>query len=310
VNEITDITERVLATDWTSKPGTLHPYQEIEVRVKTSTEDAETTRVKLSVGGVSSHWYVSTGEIEYLPVEEPDGNGGGDGDGDGDGDGGGNPDAHPLGGSTPAELAAHFDYTGLPQIKGTKGDETNLRGADEAEYISGLAGADRLTGMGGNDVLDGGFADDVLLGGAGDDLLAGGEGDDKLNGNEGDDIMYGGAGDDLIQADKGYNIVNGGAGSDKFYGGSAEGNLFLFDTDSLGATDKFYNYSVAGGDVLDFSQLAEGDATFMLKFGEGSRADTLQVVSEGQTYVLIKFVKGDIAGMSVESLIESGNFII
>ena len=185
-----------------------------------------------------------------------------------------------------------------------------MRGTAAANHIYGLGGADTINASGGNDVVEGGDGNDYLLGDAGDDLLIGQAGNDKLKGGDGNDIMYGGAGDDLIYADMGHDIVNGGAGNDRLYGGGTTGSRFLFDNTALGGVDKVFDFYFAGKDVLDFSRLAEGDPTFALSFGTGTYTDMLRVVSHGQTYNLIQFVRTDVLSMDVQALIDSGHFVV
>jgi Ca2+-binding RTX toxin-like protein len=71
-------------------------------------------------------------------------------------------------------------------------------------------------------------------------FLVGDDGNDILVGSEGDDILFGGAGDDSL---------TGGAGKDRFVFDSAAGD---------GSTDTIADFSLADGDVLDFSDLLDG----------------------------------------------------
>ena len=87
-----------------------------------------------------------------------------------------------------------------------------------ADAITGRLNADMLNGRGGSDALTGAGGDDTLSGGLGDDTLDGGKGHDLLTGNLGADVF-----------------VFSGAAS------TANG-------------DRVTDFSVGGGDTIDFSQ--------------------------------------------------------
>lgn len=75
----------------------------------------------------------------------------------------------------------------MATIVGTSGNNPNLNGAGERDYIFGLAGNDTLRGFGNHDQLFGGSGNDQLFGGTGNDRLKGGLGNDLLNGGDGID---------------------------------------------------------------------------------------------------------------------------
>ncbi|WP_206781063.1 calcium-binding protein [Chromatium okenii] len=62
--------------------------------------------------------------------------------------------------------------------KGTPGNDSNLKGTADNDYIDGLTGNDSLTGLAGNDTLNGGAGNDTLNGGVGSDSMIGGNGSD------------------------------------------------------------------------------------------------------------------------------------
>ncbi|WP_066552230.1 DUF5801 repeats-in-toxin domain-containing protein [Croceicoccus bisphenolivorans] len=103
---------------------------------------------------------------------------------------------------------------------GDAGNNVNLIGDDDVNVLAGNAGNDALQGAGGNDYLYGNAGNDLLVGGSGDDVLAGGTGVDELT---------------------------GGTGADTFV---ADGSAL---TD--GQIDTITDYSFAGGDVIDLSNL-------------------------------------------------------
>ncbi|WP_279387514.1 retention module-containing protein [Marinobacterium mangrovicola] len=79
----------------------------------------------------------------------------------------------------------------------------------------------------------------------GDDILIGGIGNDIIYGQEGDDILIGGAGDD---------ILSGGSSADTFVWQTGDSN-----SDSP-AEDRVLDFSVDEGDVLDLSDLLQGES--------------------------------------------------
>ena len=108
----------------------------------------------------------------------------------------------------PAACGPTSNYKG-GIVYGTFGDDViDLRQANQAQIIMGLAGNDTiyggnsgdcLVGGDGNDKLYGGNAKDILIGGAGDDYLNGGNAKDSLDGGgDASDICDGGNGKDTV----------------------------------------------------------------------------------------------------------------
>jgi len=113
-----------------------------------------------------------------------------------------------------------------------------------------------------------------------DDVLVGGNTNDTLNAGEGGDALVGGAGDDLLIGGAGGDIIFGGTGSDTLTGGSGgtdtEIDTFAWNAaDGDGSTDTITDFTVgAGGDVLDLSDLLQGEEN-------GNLTDYLTVTSDG-----------------------------
>lgn len=126
----------------------------------------------------------------------------------------------------------------------------NLIGGEGNDTLNGSAGANMVGGGDGDDRIDGASGDDVLNGDAGSDRLIGGSGADSMNGGAGGDMLDGGAGDD---------VIDGGAGSDTLTGGSGR-DMFVFADE--GGTDRVTDFR-RGQDLLDFSDLSEGDFSFL-----------------------------------------------
>jgi Ca2+-binding RTX toxin-like protein len=105
-------------------------------------------------------------------------------------------------------------------ISGTPGADSlsgDTNGADQFDFIEGLAGNDTLFGGNANDTLRGGADNDSLNGGIGNDSLDGNIGNDTLRGGGGTDFADGGDGNDvLLVGAEGGTISNfvGGAGFD------------------------------------------------------------------------------------------------
>lgn len=110
--------------------------------------------------------------------------------------------------------------------------------------LAGTEGADRL-------VLR---VEGVARGGAGNDKLFGSAGDDRIKGRDGSDRLIGGDGADVLQGEGGDDVLIGGAGTDQLVGG-AGADRFVFDTAALGMMDRIVGFSLAEGDVLDFTAL-------------------------------------------------------
>lgn len=91
-----------------------------------------------------------------------------------------------------------------------------LRGSNEIDSITGLAGNDTIYGFGGND---------QILAGDGDDTIYGGDGDDYIDPGAGSDSVYGDKGNDRILLSSGSDIEDGGEGIDTIIFNSTQSSL-------------------------------------------------------------------------------------
>lgn len=210
--------------------------------------------------------------------------------------------------------AAGDRLTGIETLTGSAlADALTGDDAGVDDQLNGLAGADVLTGLTGDDDLEGGEGADRLIGGAGADFAsydsaaagvtvdlatgrAGGgeaEGDrltgveglegsayaDALTGANGGNDLAGLAGADVLRGLAGDDTIDGGAGLDVLAGGAGR-DLFDFDTIEGGA-DRIADFRAGdGGDVLNVSDLAEGDAILARMTASGADG-ILQVDVDG-----------------------------
>ena len=176
---------------------------------------------------------------------------------------------------------------------GTAGNNNNLVGGADADYIYGGAGDDFLNGVGGDDYLYGGDGQDVILDGAGQDHLFGQDGDDEFYLTFGGaDVIDGGAGFDIVHyeaADEGRTIVDflnpgnnsGAAAGDQLisiegFSGSGLSDIVAGndDTNAFYATLGADRYNGRGGQDLFFGSTLTGNiSAFEIAFG--TRAATL-----------------------------------
>lgn len=89
--------------------------------------------------------------------------------------------------AVPTAPASAFDNV----VQGSSGDDAELNGSAQRDWLQGFNGNDHLFGGAGNDRLEGGNGYDTLNGGAGNDTLVGGRGDDTY-------VFAAGGGQDLI----------------------------------------------------------------------------------------------------------------
>ncbi len=101
-----------------------------------------------------------------------------------------------------------------------------------------------------------GNGNDIVVAGFGNDTIATGGGDDIIFAGRAADIVDAGAGNDWIRGGPARDVMTGGAGSDTF--------AYVFVYESQGAdTDTITDFTAgAGGDILDFSELTHGAASF------------------------------------------------
>jgi Ca2+-binding RTX toxin-like protein len=178
--------------------------------------------------------------------------------------------------------------TGFEGARGTVLDDV-ITGSAAANTLDGDFGRDTLDGGDGTDTVFGGQGSDALFGGAGRDWVSyshdpgqGGTGRivvdlangfgrdgfgdtdnlisiesaegsaraDTLRGNSAANRLDGLAGDDSIAGAAGSDRITGGRGNDSLHGGG-DADSFVFD-EGFG-TDRISGFSVAQGDLLDFS---------------------------------------------------------
>jgi Ca2+-binding RTX toxin-like protein len=194
---------------------------------------------------------------------------------------------------------------GNDTIRLGKGNDSSWAGGGN-DYIDGNAGDDMLRGDGGHDELRGSAGNDTLWGDQGHDGLRGGSGFDTLYGGDGDDRLNGGGDDDILQGGAGNDTLTGGRGSDTFVwaledvvvGGVAQGTDRITDLRSE--------------DVLDISDLVDADdlaalqqvATLERSGGELR----LSIDIDGATYD-VTAIRGDVRGLSLESMVTDGQLI-
>lgn len=164
------------------------------------------------------------------------------------------------------------DHTYLP----VGDDNPNVvGGGDGNDILSGLAGDDIVYGGAGDDVLNGDDGADHLLGGLGNDTLIGGAGNNVLEGNAGNDVLHGGSGNDILKGGEGNDILVGGDGDDLLIGGPGNDILtggpgidtFQWHAGDTGV-DKITDFARGvGGDILDFSDLLQGEHANAVSLG-------------------------------------------
>lgn len=166
-------------------------------------------------------------------------------------------------GSATGGDAAGDLFRGFENLRGSsKADEltgdsaaNEIEGLSGADQIKGGNGADTIKGGNGNDVVDGQNGADVILGQNGNDALSGGNGDDEIAGGNGKDTLFGGNGRDDLQGGGQADVLTGGGGDDTL-SGNAGRDTFVFS--GAFGNDEVTDFSTgAGGDILDFSEIAE-----------------------------------------------------
>ncbi|HEY4665339.1 MAG TPA: type I secretion C-terminal target domain-containing protein, partial [Comamonas sp.] len=132
---------------------------------------------------------------------------------------------------------------------------------------------------------------ETLLGGKGDDILYGQGGNDILDGGEGADILYGGTGNDTLIGGKGFDTLVGGAGDDIFLWKAGDAGTVAAPAKDVVKDFGMATGSANGKDVLDLSDLLQGEAgadlTKFLHFStETSGSQTHTVIKVSTTGVL------------------------
>ncbi|WP_424957097.1 calcium-binding protein [Hyphomicrobium sp. 1Nfss2.1] len=182
-------------------------------------------------------------------------------------------------------------FASIENLIGSDHDDT-LIATDEANIVSGGAGADTLLGLLGDDLLLGSAGNDLLHGGEGADFLDGGEGNDELFGDEGNDELHGRAGDDYVVAGDGNDLLYGEDGDDELHGSDGDDQIHGGDgADALFGDDGDDKLDGGAGD--DFILTGAGDDTIVFRPGYGS-----------------DFIGDFTAGANTDDVIEIGGFNI
>lgn len=179
---------------------------------------------------------------------------------------------------------AIFANPGDDSVSGGAGNDT-ISGWLGNDTINGEAGADNLFGGDGNDAISGGLDDDVLSGGAGNDSLSGGAGADTVTGGAGLDTILGGDGVDTIFGGGDADAITGGLGADILSGGTGADVFKYLSTDDSG--DLISDFSIAGGDKLDFTALGVTAADLTIVNAGGSTEVTVDVGGTDLTLTLL-----------------------
>lgn len=141
---------------------------------------------------------------------------------------------------------------------GTSGHDVIYGGPDNYDVTDGRT-------YQGENVLVGRAGDDELFGDYGNDGIYGEEGHDRLYGGRGDDHLVGGDGDDLLMGEEGNDFLYGGPGHDHMFGGSGQDTFLFRSMQDLpyGSCDVITDFSPAGGDIIDISELWTGKFGFV-----------------------------------------------
>jgi Ca2+-binding RTX toxin-like protein len=116
---------------------------------------------------------------------------------------------------------------------------TNCRGTDRDDQLSGTSKRNVIKGRGGADQIEGNGAKDTLNGNLGSDAVYGGNGEDKLYGGGNDDYMQAGIKSDYIGTGSGNDVVAAKDGfKDQIYCGSNFDRVYVDRVDVLHRCEK------------------------------------------------------------------------
>ena len=105
-----------------------------------------------------------------------------------------------------------------------------------------------------------GIANATIDGTDSDEILVGSDNADTLNASGGNDALVGHDGDDILDGGEGSDILFGGQGADSLTGGTGVDTFVWQAGDADGLTDTVTDFTAGpGGDVLDFSDLLQGE---------------------------------------------------
>jgi len=116
---------------------------------------------------------------------------------------------------------------------------TNCRGTDRDDHLSGTSKRNVIKGRNGADQIEGNGAKDTLNGNLGSDAVYGGNGEDKLYGGGNDDYMQAGIKSDYISTGSGNDVVAAKDGfRDQIYCGSNYDRVYVDRIDVLHRCEK------------------------------------------------------------------------
>jgi len=116
---------------------------------------------------------------------------------------------------------------------------TNCRGTDRDDQLSGTSKRNVIQGRNGADQIEGNGAKDTLNGNLGADAVYGGNGEDKLNGGGNDDYIQGGIKSDYLGTGSGNDVVAAKDGfRDQIYCGSGYDRVYVDRIDVLHSCEK------------------------------------------------------------------------
>ena len=124
-----------------------------------------------------------------------------------------------IAGESAAVTVTDNQFSACEQTLVVTGDDDELHGGGDNDWVYGNVGEDELFGDGGNDWLKGGDQADLVNGGSGNDDLLGGSGADELRAYTGNDDLLGGSGRDDLFGGEGSDDLDGGSGNDFCDGG-------------------------------------------------------------------------------------------
>jgi hypothetical protein len=111
---------------------------------------------------------------------------------------------------------------------------TNCRGTDGDDQLSGTANPNIMKGRNGADRIEGKGGKDTINGNLGADAVYGGNGEDKLNGGGNSDFVQGGIKSDYIGTGSGKDVVAAKDGfRDQIYCGSSFDRVYVDRIDVL-----------------------------------------------------------------------------
>ena len=149
-------------------------------------------------------------------------------------------------------------------------NDNNIEGTAQNEAVFGEGGNDTIYTRQGIDLVYGGDGDDYIDTCEDDDTIFGDSGNDEIHAGSGNDKIYAGDGNDIIHTGDGDDTVFAGNGNDTIYAESGNNIIDAGDGDD-NITSYYGNDKLIGGKGNDiFSDLSNGDDTFIFNKGDGN----------------------------------------